>query len=275
MKHPKVATPVISDGGTAPRASERVAAAREPAPLVSMVTRHAAVAAPRVERPLPAVEPITLREPEPLVSGPIGAPEPDPIAASLRDIMAETGHAVEPSGVPAVSIPQARELSGRPVAPGSVPTIAPAHVVTATAPATERVSFKDMAASLLGGTTETPETLAQAAAVTLPSVTETTAIEPVIGPSTAPLELALESSLAEQIAPTAPRLKGVEPPTRVQKPGTAAALTPPAAAKLTVAETAKPSPAALPQGFEGLKFPNDGVLTRQWMEFLSQMSTTK
>jgi hypothetical protein len=32
---------------------------------------------------------------------------------------------------------------------------------------------------------------------------------------------------------------------------------------------------ALPQEFEGLTFPNDGVLTRQWMEFLNQMSTTK
>jgi len=40
-------------------------------------------------------------------------------------------------------------------------------------------------------------------------------------------------------------------------------------------EPAKPAAPALPQGFEGLKFPNDGVLTRQWMEFLSQMSTTK
>ena len=29
----------------------------------------------------------------------------------------------------------------------------------------------------------------------------------------------------------------------------------------------------LPQGMDGLKFPSDGVLTRQWMEFLSQMST--
>jgi len=31
----------------------------------------------------------------------------------------------------------------------------------------------------------------------------------------------------------------------------------------------------LPQEFEGLKFPNDGVLTRQWMEFLNQMAATK
>ena len=42
-----------------------------------------------------------------------------------------------------------------------------------------------------------------------------------------------------------------------------------------VEQTAKPAASGLPQEFEGLKFPNDGVLTRQWMEFLSQMSTTK
>ena len=40
-------------------------------------------------------------------------------------------------------------------------------------------------------------------------------------------------------------------------------------------DTAKPAASGLPQEFKGLKFPNDGVLTRQWMEFLSQMSTTK
>jgi hypothetical protein len=29
------------------------------------------------------------------------------------------------------------------------------------------------------------------------------------------------------------------------------------------------------QGVEGLQFPNDGVLTRQWMEFLNQMAAGK
>ena len=40
-------------------------------------------------------------------------------------------------------------------------------------------------------------------------------------------------------------------------------------------EEPKPVAPALPEGFEGLRFPNDGVLTRQWMEFLNQMSTTR
>ena len=48
-----------------------------------------------------------------------------------------------------------------------------------------------------------------------------------------------------------------------------------AAEEAMVADTAKQIMSALPQEFEGLTFPNDGVLTRQWMEFLNQMSTTK
>jgi hypothetical protein len=52
---------------------------------------------------------------------------------------------------------------------------------------------------------------------------------------------------------------------------------PPAPASETApASTPAPEPAdpAL-QGFEALQFPNDGVLTRQWMEFLNQMAAGK
>jgi hypothetical protein len=40
------------------------------------------------------------------------------------------------------------------------------------------------------------------------------------------------------------------------------------------AEAAKQA-APLPQEFAGLNFPNDGVLTRQWMEFLNRMANSK
>jgi len=53
-------------------------------------------------------------------------------------------------------------------------------------------------------------------------------------------------------------------------PAAAAARTP--AVKPATAEPAEPR---MPQEFEGLKFPNDGVLTRQWMEFLNQMASSK
>ena len=41
------------------------------------------------------------------------------------------------------------------------------------------------------------------------------------------------------------------------------------------AAAAEPETPRMPQEFEGLKFPNDGVLTRQWMEFLNQMASSK
>jgi hypothetical protein len=44
-----------------------------------------------------------------------------------------------------------------------------------------------------------------------------------------------------------------------------------AAAPAAEGEAAQP----MPEGFEGLQFPNDGVLTRQWMEFLNQMAAGK
>ena len=51
---------------------------------------------------------------------------------------------------------------------------------------------------------------------------------------------------------------------------------PPPASETAPAATPEPEPAdpAL-QGFEALQFPNDGVLTRQWMEFLNQMAAGK
>jgi hypothetical protein len=52
------------------------------------------------------------------------------------------------------------------------------------------------------------------------------------------------------------------------------------AAAQRVPEPAAEAPEAakiqgLPQEFEGLKFPGDGVLTRPWMDFLNQMTATK
>jgi hypothetical protein len=63
----------------------------------------------------------------------------------------------------------------------------------------------------------------------------------------------------------------------VAKPAVAASAPAPAAAPTPAVKPAAAEPAAphLPQEFEGLKFPNDGVLTRQWMEFLNQMASSK
>jgi hypothetical protein len=55
----------------------------------------------------------------------------------------------------------------------------------------------------------------------------------------------------------------------------AAVETKPAPAPAAPAPAPAPQPVVAPQGFEGLHFPNDGVLTRQWMEFLNQMAAGK
>jgi hypothetical protein len=59
------------------------------------------------------------------------------------------------------------------------------------------------------------------------------------------------------------------------KPAPAAAAVEPKPAPAPAAPAPAPQPVVAPQGFEGLHFPNDGVLTRQWMEFLNQMAAGK
>jgi hypothetical protein len=86
------------------------------------------------------------------------------------------------------------------------------------------------------------------------------------GPKAAPAapKPAIAATLGKP-APVAPAAKAT-----MAAPASAPAATP--AVKPAAAEPAAPS---LPQEFEGLKFPNDGVLTRQWMEFLNQMASSK
>jgi hypothetical protein len=86
--------------------------------------------------------------------------------------------------------------------------------------------------------------------------------------------------LAEPVIAPAPVVTVAEPkievaaaPAPVAGP-TVEALVAAATAAPAAPEPAKPMP-ALPEEFARLNFPNDGVLTRQWMEFLNQMSSTK
>jgi len=300
VKPPKHVPPASPDAATnGSRAADRVAPPREPAPVVSMVSRQATVPAPWVDRPRSAAEPVVLREPEPLIVAPIvetftaSEPEPDVVAAALElSIMPEP--VTEP-----VTLPELGAVPVRPFTVDSVPSMAPAHVATATAPAGERVSFKDLATALLGATTATQETLVQAvAAAPQSNGAEPIVLEPVFfAPTVAPLELVVESSLVEAIEmpqpvvpspaldeivalaaqlpvePVAPVVESPRPPALTLESGILAPA--PAAREREVVEPAKPAAPPLPQGFEGLKFPNDGVLTRQWMEFLSQMSASK
>jgi len=275
-----------------PRTAERVVASREPAPVVSMVSRQAVVTAPWSERQRPAAEPVILREPESLMAEPVVdalvAADPAPVvslpeAVEALELSIEPEATIEPVALPAIPEPPARPVLD------AVPAIAPAHVMTATAPAPERVSFKDLAAALLGATTATQAALNEAVATvaTVPTFTAPLVLENPVEPVTAgpivtaPPELMLEPRIPEPVAepkPIVPAMvieeivKPVEPPALVLESAPAA---PTAAPRERAAADAKPATPALPQGFEGLKFPNDGVLTRQWMEFLSQMSAAK
>lgn len=90
-------------------------------------------------------------------------------------------------------------------------------------------------------------------------------------------ETGRETPGARSIAEAARAAFAAATPSFGDRPATPpASPTPPPAAEKPKAETeaAKPAP-PLPQEFAGLNFPNDGVLTRQWMEFLSRMANSK
>ena len=119
-------------------------------------------------------------------------------------------------------------------------------------PVGERVSFKDLAQALLGGKSPEPRVETPAEPVVTEPIVRRWPPPPAAPVAAAPAAPALTvESLAAMAAPVA------------------------AAEEAMVADTAKQIMSALPQEFEGLTFPNDGVLTRQWMDFLNQMSTTK
>jgi hypothetical protein len=239
----------------------------------------AAAAEPKLE--LIADEPLTVAEP-------IIAVRPEPVPAEKTQI--ETSgwgsEAVIPSlqapgtnGVPSmgserVSLRSLPELSLRPSAPVAVPRptplaaaapiTAPADAATPPIDAEPRVSFKGLSSSLLSPSVDVEPVL------TVPTSPITEAPAPVAAEPASPamtdaaadLEPALtvEALIRSTLVPDAPDAQAAP-----------VAMAPPAAQP----QTSAPAAAPVPLEFEGLKFPNDGVLTRQWMDFLSQMSTTK
>ncbi|HEU5193426.1 MAG TPA: hypothetical protein VFW70_01710, partial [Methylomirabilota bacterium] len=178
-----------------------------------------------------------------------------------------TSHAVPSLSGDRVSLRSLPELSLRPSAPVAIPGPAPipVHVATAAAeaPVTEDagVSFKGLAAALLGPTAApaAEATLAVAAETTEPVVAELVSGE--MAQAVAELEPALTVEALINSALTAEPAAPVAP-----------AETPAAKPEAPAAKKAEP---ALPLEFAGLQFPKDGVMTRQWMEFLSQMSNSK
>ena len=232
----------------------------KPPVAVEPVTPEPVAAKPVIE-PV-AIKPTAVETPavKPIVAEdkPVAVPTIAPTAARLTTTtrtIAPTAPAQAPAPLPPLAKPVATSVPSlgprpQPVTPRSLSDVAPKPSFEAAAkpvvePVGERVSFKDLAQALLGGKTPEPrvETPAE------PVVTEPVVAGPVAAAPAAPA-LTVES-LAAMAAPVA------------------------AAEEAMVADTTKQIMSALPQEFEGLTFPNDGVLTRQWMDFLNQMSTTK
>ena len=237
----------------------------KPPVAVEPVTPEPVAAKPVIE-PV-AIKPTVVETPavKPIVAEdkPVAVPTIAPTAARLTTTartIAPTAPAQAPAPLPPLAKPVATSVPSlgarpQPVTPRSLSDVAPKPSFEAAAkpvvePVGERVSFKDLAQALLGGKTPEPrvETPAEPV-VTEPIVAAPAPAAPVAAAPAAPA-LTVES-LAAMAAPVA------------------------AAEEAMVADTTKQIMSALPQEFEGLTFPNDGVLTRQWMDFLNQMSTTK
>jgi hypothetical protein len=269
---PVVAKPLAFELGVPEPVTAKPAVAEVSAPepvaakpaAVEPVTPEPVVAKPVIEpvatKPtfleIPAVKPI-VAEDKP------AAPTIAPVAArptTTTRMIAPTAPAQAPAPLPPLAKPVATSvpsLSARPqpVTPRSLGDVGPkpsfeAAAKPAVEPVAARRSFKDLAQALLGGKNPEPrvETPAEPA-VTEPTVAVPAPAAPVAAAPAAPA-LTVES-LAAMAAPVA------------------------AVEEAMVTDTAKQIMSALPQEFEGLTFPNDGVLTRQWMDFLNQMSTTK
>ena len=237
----------------------------KPPVAVEPVTPEPVAAKPVIE-PV-AIKPTAVETPavKPIVAEdkPVAVPTIAPTAARLTTTtrtIAPSAPAQAPAPLPPLAKPVATSVPSlgprpQPVTPRSLSDVAPKPSFEAAAkpvvePVGERVSFKDLAQALLGGKTPEPrvETPAEPV-VTEPIVAAPAPAAPVAAAPAAPA-LTVES-LAAMAAPVA------------------------AAEEAMVADTTKQIMSALPQEFEGLTFPNDGVLTRQWMDFLNQMSTTK
>jgi len=228
------------------------------------------------ESPAPEAEPaVAVAEPieRVMLSEAIAAPEPVAVEApappapepriSFAEIANELLGALTKASTatPAASATAEADKGVEPQAEVSAPAVVeePAVAAVATKP-----------------TFTAPKPVAPALKPVAPVIKPVTPATKPIAPATKPI--------VSPAKPIAPAPKTIVPPTKpvVAAPKPAAAASKPAAAKAKpAAAQAEPAPPtetpaqALPQEFEGLKFPNDGVLTRQWMEFLNQMASNK
>jgi hypothetical protein len=238
------------------------------APVSEPVVKPEPVAAPEPLAVAPAIEPIVKLEPivapEPVVAAapviepivkpaPIAAPAPVPAAPELPRIsFADLSKEL----LAATSVERKPVAAPKPVAP-TRPLEPPVSIrPAAVAGSPERVSLADLSKELLGTPVRTPQANGPTPKrLQVPPVVE----PPKVVETTRTILEQIESAQAEPVLEIAPSMD-VEAAAQVPE---------------SAAEAADEKVQDLPQGFEGLKFPGDGVLTRQWMDFLNQMTATK
>src|SRR5437667_159539 len=207
------------------------------------------------------------------------------VRLGLRDaVAAPAPAAVAPAPAPQASKPRisfagiAKELLG---AAAPAPRLeAPAVIPRPAVEKITRATLENIAAAAAGASAETDS------AVAVAQVPEAKPA-PVVAAAPKPVFTAPKpAAAAPKPAVPAPKHVAAAPKPVVAAPapaaGVAAAPKPAVPAAKPAAEAPAPKPTEpespahnLPQEFEGLKFPNDGVLTRQWMEFLNQMASSK
>src|SRR5438128_8063401 len=267
---PRIETPAPRIETPAPRIETPAPRIELPAPRIELPTVEIAappVEAPRVEIVVPAVEaaPVEIVE--------IAAPTVEAAASEVESPAPPVETVIEP-----IVRLRLRDAVAAP-APAAV---APAPAPQASKP---RISFAGIAKELLGAAAPAPR-LEAPAVIPRPAVEKITrATLENIAAAAAGASAETDSAVAVAQVPEAkpaPVVAAAPKPVFTAPKPAAAAPKPAVPAAKPAAEAPAPKPTEpespahnLPQEFEGLKFPNDGVLTRQWMEFLNQMASSK
>jgi hypothetical protein len=247
--------------------------ASEPEPVQAVVTTTAAEPEPELVLPVLELQPRAIVEADPVPeipmigeAEPVVLPEPEPAVAALSLESAE----------PVVPV-------ATPTAPTSVFSRRPAEAV---ATRDAKVSFAGMAKDLLPRNHRAPETEPPVATprASVEEITRAT-LDELVGAtdkrtSEEPPGASAKASGPFAKAPSPKRPRTIAPPPSDGQPIAGGPKLGSSAKRMGAAEAAAPvaegeTAQPMPQGFEGLQFPNDGVLTRQWMEFLNQMAAGK
>jgi hypothetical protein len=286
----EVPAPALDVEVAVPRAE--VVHIEAPARRVESLSAQVEAPAPEIELPQIEIETLIVEEPVGLAETVVEAGRLEMEVAVEEALRVEYAAPVAEGAAPELENPTPELVE--PIARVTLrdAIAAPATIAVATPvvqSAEPRISFAGIAKELLGATAGAPTAPAAATrdAAKKASAVPTTEVrnEPEVEAIVAAI---IEQKIAAPVATAAPTVTAppaAEKPARVvpapakptftaPKPAVAAATTPQAAAPAAAAASETPAQ-NLPQEFEGLKFPNDGVLTRQWMEFLNQMASSK